>query len=136
MSDVLKGVAARYAAGLRAASSLSPVSDARRLEVLRAAMRYGIRANHFACEFQHGWVTWDDWDRFVGPQSGGPSHDLGEFTARDLVEGYVRTCMAWLFPDLPREQSGVWAGKRLTLPALDDVVRLFPSLPDACHYLR
>ena len=136
MSDVLKGVAARYAAGLRAASALVPVSDARRLQVLRAAMRYGLRVNRLATHVDHGWAAWEDWPRFVGPESGGASHDLGEFGARENVEGYVCTCMAWLFPDLPRERSGVWAGRRLDRSALDDVVRLFPLLPDARHYLR
>ncbi len=84
MSDRLKCIAARYAAGLRAADSLDRVGKSQRLELLRAVMRYGLRVNHFMSSLElaaagHGETTWDDWPRFIGPQSGGPAHDLGEF---------------------------------------------------------
>jgi hypothetical protein len=116
---------------------LAPVCDEQRLETLRAVMRYGIGVNHLASVLElqsRGFrsATPEEWEKYVGAQA---RRDLGQFGKEELVVGYVCTQMAWLFPDLPRERSGLWAGKRMDASALPEVVSRFRSLHGAREFL-
>jgi len=136
LSDTLKRIAARYAAGLRAAGRLAPVDDRERLERLRAVMRYGLAINWLECDLRIQRRTFADLregeaDKYF---AWGLARDLGEFGAEDRVVAYITHCMGWLFPDLPRARSGVWAGKVLEVSALPEVLARFRDLPGAVKY--
>lgn len=136
MSDALSSIAARYAAGLRAVGRLAPVGDRERLERLRAVMRYGLAINWLESDLGIQRRTFADLregeaDRYF---AWGAARDLGEFGMEERVVGYITHCMGWLFPDLPRVRSGVWAGKALDVSALPEVLARFRDLPGAVGY--
>ena len=134
MSGRLATIAARYAAGLRAAALVGVVSDARREHILRCVMQYGVVWNCVHCEAQ----AYDHLPEkeFAAKFEARASHwheHFGRGPSRHDFEGvvvpYIRYQMRWMFPDLKTVHEGVWP-KVLDPAELPRVAEWFLALPD------
>ncbi len=133
----LNAIASRYAAGLTAAEALDPLSDEQRLHVMRCLMRYGLVWNHLnsVIRFRHKTreeMTDDEWAEFREGSVRFFNNNLRDFGSEDGMSWYVRTLMAWLFPEAPRVKEGLWTC--IPKSELPKIFAWFVALPDAAEY--
>jgi hypothetical protein len=133
----LKAIAARYAAGLSASETLTPLADEQRLHVMRCLMRYGLVWNHLNTVISLGHKTReemsdDEWLEFRTSSVAFFNSNLRDFGSEAGMSSYIRTRMAWLFPEAPRVKKGVW----MCLPEseLPKIMAWFVTLSDAAEY--
>lgn len=138
MSSALKSIAARYAGVLKVAGSLEPLSDEKRLHVLRCVMRYGLVWNRLAGDYRLNGKTREqmnveEWQKFIAENTEFFNANLRDF-GQDCT-GYITHWMSWLFPDLKRHNptAKLWRD-RLAESEIPKVIEWFLALPDRADY--
>ena len=140
MSAKLTAIAARYAAGMKAAAQLAPLSDERRLNALRAVKRYGLVWNCLLTLIPHGHktreeMTDDEWRSFIAWCVEFFNANLRDFGTEEGCVSYIRFQMRYLLAGLGLAHStaGVWRDV-IDESEIPKVIAWFVSLPDAAEY--
>jgi hypothetical protein len=129
MSEVLRGIAARYASALSAAQSIVPMGDEQRLHALRCIERYGLVWNHLRCVVLYGHktreeMTDEEWKAFIALSVDFFNNNLRDFGSEESAIAYIRYWMSWLF---------LWADA-LDESEIPQIVEWFLALPDRADY--